>query len=176
MNLLDLQNRLRELNSQKFLSDDETEEKEQILEEIAILRKNQREPKKIENKLVKVVLPQKQQREHTVIGKALSNGLKAIVEHFKEKPVTLEELQQLKLQSVKYKLKADIAKSKATIRKSKGDIFNIAGSGPKKRSYTRSSPSIEENVGNMLRGATRTRNPNLWSKSSSNDIRKTFYG
>lgn len=45
--------------------------------------------------------------------------LQTITEHLKEKPVTDEEIRQLRLEAEKYRLKADIAKSKAAISESK---------------------------------------------------------
>ena len=49
----------------------------------------------------------------------------ALREYLKKKPVTQEEIEQLKLESQKYRLQADIARSKAIIKKSKESSSNI---------------------------------------------------
>lgn len=173
MNLLDLQLRLRQLNAIKFPSDEEIEEKEQILENIAILRNQTRKPKEIENKLVNVVMEQKSKREHSVVGKAMIKGFKAVVEHFKEKPVTLEELQALKLKAIKERYKADIAKSKKVQRDSKGDMFG--SSQTKRKSSGRSSLGGDsmDDISKILRGTVKgSNNLRLFSNHSSKDIRK----
>ena len=174
MNILDIQNRLRELNREKYPSDEEIEEKERLIEELALQRNGARKPQE-SSKLVKIpeIKVIKQKREHTVIGKAISSGLKAIVEHFKEKPVTMEEIDELKKQAVKFRLKADIAKSKATIRKSKGNpLGNISGTTKSRKPRS----SKEDDISSILRGAVSSRQPKLWSNSSGRDIRKSFYG
>lgn len=48
----------------------------------------------------------------------------AIINRFKQKPVTPEEIEQLRMEAIKFRLKADIAKSKATIRNSKSGSSN----------------------------------------------------
>ena len=172
MNENEIKARLRELNSQKYLSDDEVEEKDRLIEELAILRNGARKPEQ-KPQLVKIDTKtnQNQQREHTVIGKAISKGFKLLAEHFKEKPVTMEEIEELKKQAVKYRLKADVEKSKASIRKSKENRFG-SFSGPTQRTSSKSNRNnnYEDKVERILRGAVRP------SKTHGTDIRKAFYG
>ena len=170
MKLEDLQKRLQELKRQKFLSDDEIEEKEQILETIAVMRNERINTKHTKENVEKPQM--KQKREHSVIGKMMIKGVKAAIEHFKEKPVTLEELQALKLIAMKERYKADIAKSNKIQRDFRGDIF---GSGQSARKSGRKSSKGDsmDDVSRILRGSVGgSNNIKMFSNSSSKDIRK----
>ena len=172
MNILDIKNRLRQLNAQKFLSDDEHEEKEQLLEELALRRSGVRE----ETKLIPVGHPKaepKRPREHSVVGKTMIKIVKGLIEHMKEKPVTFEELEDLKMKAAKYRLKADIAKSKRTIRGPTGNP--LGNSGTRRTSKRTSDPT--DNISSVLRGSVKgSTNHTFFTERSHKDIRKSFYG
>ena len=115
MKIGEKQERLNYLNRQKALSDDEFEEKLQLEEDLRLLT----EKEQFSNpKLEKMSTEPKQEKKS--IGQVL---FKFIKEKLKEKPVTPEELQELKMQAVKYRLKADIANSKEKIRDHKSKQF-----------------------------------------------------
>jgi len=86
--------------------------------------------------------------------------LQAVIEHMKEKPATVEEIQQLRLDAEKYRLKADIAKSKAVISGSKGSKFSLGGS------YN----NQEDKISGLLRGAVKTKDVDFFSSDSKPDI------
>ena len=166
MNILGIQNRLRQLNAQKYLSDDEVGEKEQLLDELALLRSSNRIPSKPQ--LIKIPHAN---REHSAVGKAMISGVKGIIEHFKEKPATLEEIQQLKLEAMKHRLKADIAKSKRVQRGT-----NVS-SPKRKSSLSKNADGPTEDISKLLRGAVHTKGADFFSSGgSSKNIRKAFYG
>jgi len=79
--------------------------------------------------------------------------LQSITEHLKEKPATVEEIRQLRLDAEKYRLKADIAKSKAAISGSKGGKFNLGGS------YNNS----EDKISGLLRDTVKTKDVDFFS-------------
>lgn len=173
MKVEEIQARLRELNSQKFLNDDEVDEKEELLNTLAMIRGEQRKqdqkdkkPTESNNNTVK--------REHTVVGKAIAKGVKAVVEHFKEKPVTYEELQALKMKAMKERLKADITKSKKVQRDSKGDIFGSSNSRPRKSARSQRGDSMDD-VSKLLRGSIKSdKDFTFFSNKSDRDVRKTL--
>jgi len=82
--------------------------------------------------------------------------LQAVIEHVKEKPATDEEIQQLRLEAEKYRLKADIAKSKVTISGTKGENFGLGGS----------YGNQEDKISGLLRGAVKTKNVDFFSNST----------
>ena len=174
MNILDIKNRLRQLNAQKYLNDDETEEKAQLLEELALRRSGVRETTKIVQK--SPVEPIHKQREHSVVGKTMIKIFKGIISSLKEKPVTEEEVLELQKRVIKYRLKADIEKSKATIRKAKENRFgSISSSTPRRSSggKTRSDPT--DDISSVLRGAVKTKGARFFSDSNPN-INRAVWG
>lgn len=110
---MDRQNRLNYLNKQNYLSDQELEEKLRLEEELRLMI---HEPSKLE-------------KIEIITKKPKRSLLGIIIEHFKEKPVTQEELDELKKKAVKYRLKADIAKSKSQISDIKSKQFDKLMSG-----------------------------------------------
>lgn len=114
--------RLKQLNNQKYLSDEELEEKMRLEEELELNHNDvctnpqhaHGNTSWIKNSKI-TELPTK---------KAKRSILGIIIEHFKEKPVTQEEIDELKKKAVKYRLKADIAKSKGQISEIKSKQFD----------------------------------------------------
>ena len=103
--------RLKELTLQRFLSDDEIEEMQQLREELQIIRQESKEPKKIKVEIKEQ--PKKQKR----------SILDIILQKVREKPITYDELNNLKNKAIKEELKARIEKAKAVQRKAKRDRF-----------------------------------------------------
>ncbi len=86
--------------------------------------------------------------------------LLTVIKYLKEKPATPEEINQLRLEAEKYRLKADIAKSKAVISGSKGGNFGLGGS----------SAIVEDKISGLLRGAVKTKDVDFFNSISIPDI------
>lgn len=118
MNTEDKKARLRYLNKQKALSDDEYDERERLIEELNLIED-------LPHRLVKISKHESKKKRSI---------LEIIIDHFKEKDVTPQELEQLKLKALKWRLKGDIADSKAKISKQKSEQFEklLGGLGDKR--------------------------------------------
>lgn len=143
MNLEDKINRVKELKKERFLSDEEIAEIEKLQEEIE-LEKNPKprakpnpyheEPEESRQKRTIFEFAADKIREKRGLPRSErkpKKGLGSLVwEKIKGKPVTIEEIEQLKLKAVKARLQADIAKNKAVRDKARGEsLNNIFGSG-----------------------------------------------
>ena len=76
-----------------------------------------------------------------------------MIEYLKEKPATEEEIKQLRLEAEKYRLKADIAKSKARISKFRGGKFGKGGFTSQRTGFAKSYDNTEDQISGLLRGA-----------------------
>src|SRR6185312_819566 len=100
--------------------------------------------------------------------------LQIIIGYLKKKPVTEEELKQLRLEAEKYRLKADIAKSKAIIRDSKREKSSIGGSAS--QGFVKSYNDTEERISGLLRGAVGAKDADLFGNNyDKSDKEKEAY-
>lgn len=87
------------------------------------------------------------------------------MQYLKKKPVTEEELKQLRLEAEKYRLNANIAKSKAIIRDSKGDKFGLGGSVSQRSRFSESYSDTEDRISKLLRGAVGANDVDLFENN-----------
>ena len=148
--------RLKQLQKDPYLSDEEIEEIQQLIEELAITENNEAKPREettiAENKPTVIKEPKKQRR-------SLYSILK---ERLSEKPATIDEIRQLKLDAIRAELKARIAKAKAAKRKARGSTLGSLVAPPTRE------PRYSE--------PRRRKNHKEYDKLSSENIRKTFWG
>ena len=144
MSIEQKQERLKQLRREQFPSDQDLEEIMQLEDELNIIHKEETQFTETEvslgNGKVSIV-PLKPKLEKREVKKK-KTIFQWINEKIKEKPVTQEEIDELKKRVIKWRLKADIEKSKASIRKSKssgGGLKDLFGPTQSNRKEFKSS-------------------------------------
>lgn len=93
--------------------------------------------------------------------------LQILIRYLKKKPVTEEDLKQLRLEAEKYRLKADIAKSKAIIRDSKSEKSRVGGSAS--LGFVKSYDDAEDRISGLLRGAVGAKDVDLFGNNDDKE-------
>ena len=134
MNENSIRKELSELRKNNFPSDQDLERIQELTEQLEIIRQEQDEPiaKKINLPKVKELTQEKKQESKPKVN-LVFKIIDGIILLIRGKPATLEQIQQLKLEAVKWRLKADVEKSKASIRKHKQDKWKFLESGTSSR-------------------------------------------
>ena len=156
------QARLKQLQKDPYLSDEEIEEVQRLVEELAIINNEPDKPEELVRTPKEAKLPTKP----ASVKKERRSLYSILKERFSEKPATFQEIEQLKLNAMRAELKARISKAKASGKQARADklgqlLGTINGSS---NSYRSREPRRRHN---------RTREDD---KLSSANIRKAFWG
>ncbi len=102
--------------------------------------------------------------------------LQILMQYLKKKPVTEEDLKQLRLEAERYRLKADIAKSNAEIRDSKGVTLGLGSSASQRPGFAESYSDTEDRISRLLRGAVGARDVDVFGNNDDkSDKEKEAY-